>query len=216
MGAMNIMMTTAVFVAMLAVLLFAEYLTLKKNLHSELSRKFVHVTVGTFAAFWPFFLSWGQIQLLSVVALVGMIASLKFNLFKSMHNVTRTTYGEILSVAAVGILAFLVDDPWVFAAAMLHLSLADGLAAVAGLAYGQGNGYKVLGLAKSVAGTVVFFTISVVIMIGYLLFSGNQPQLATMLLLPLAATVAENLSGRGTDNLVSPLLVALVLTSPLA
>lgn len=205
-----------VFLAMLSVLLLAEYLTLKKNLHSELSRKFVHVTVGTFAAFWPFFLSWGQIQLLSVVALVGMIASLKFNLFKSMHNVTRTTYGEILSVAAVGILAFLVDDPWVFAAAMLHLSLADGLAAVAGLAYGQGNGYKVLGLAKSVAGTVVFFVTSVLIMVGYLLFSGNQPHLATMVLLPLAATVAENLSGRGTDNLVIPLLVALVLTSPLA
>lgn len=210
------MWTVVVFLAMLSILMLAEYLTLKKNLHSELSRKFVHVTVGTFAAFWPFFLSWGQIQLLSVVALVGMIASLKFNLFKSMHNVTRTTYGEILSVAAVGILAFLVDDPWVFAAAMLHLSLADGLAAVAGLAYGQGNGYKVLGLAKSVAGTVTFFILSVVIMIGYLLFSGNQPQLATMILLPLAATVAENLSGRGTDNLIIPLLVALVLTSSLA
>src|SRR5690606_14481048 len=147
------MWTVVVFLAMLAILLFAEYLTLKKNLHSEVSRKFVHVTVGTFAAFWPFFLTWGQIQLLSAVALMGMIASLKFNLFKSMRNVTRTTYGEILSVAAVGVLAFLVHDPWVFAAAMLHLSLADGLAAVAGLRYGQHNHYKVLGLTKCVAGT---------------------------------------------------------------
>jgi len=205
-----------VFLAMLGILLFAEYLTLKKNLHSEVSRKFVHVTVGTFAAFWPFFLSWGQIQLLSAIALVGMLASLKLNLFQSMHNVTRTTYGEILSVAAVGALAFLVDDPWVFAAAMLHLSLADGLAAVAGLRYGQHNHYKVLGLTKSVAGTVAFFIVSALIMTGYLLFSGNELHLTTLVLLPLAATVAENLSGRGTDNLIIPLLVALVLTSSLA
>ncbi len=204
------------FVAMLAVLLFAEYLSLKRNLHSELSRKFVHVTVGTFAAFWPFFLTWGQIQLLSVVALAGMIVSLRLNLFKSMHNVTRTTYGEILSVAAVGVLAFLVHDPWVFAAAMLHLSLADGLAAVAGLLWGRGNGYRVLGLAKSVAGTATFFVISVLIIVGYMLFSGNELSLPVLALLPAVATAAENLSGRGTDNLIIPMLVALVLTRSLA
>lgn len=208
--------TALVFLAMLATLLLAEYLSLKRNLHSELSRKFVHVTVGTFAAFWPFFLSWGQIQLLSIVALVGMVASLKLNLFQSMHNVTRTTYGEILSVVAVGTLAFLVHDPWVFAAAMLHLSLADGLAAVAGLAWGKSNGYKVLGLAKSVAGTATFFVVSVLIIVGYLVFSGNELPLGTLILLPIVTTAAENLSGRGTDNLIIPLLVALVLTRSLA
>jgi len=208
--------TALVFLAMLATLLLAEYLSLKKNLHSELSRKFVHVTVGTFAAFWPFFLTWGQIQLLSVIALAGMITSLKLNLFQSMHNVTRATYGEILSVVAVGTLAFLVHDPWVFAAAMLHLSLADGLAAVAGLAWGRGNTYRVLGLAKSVAGTATFFIISVLIMVAYQLFSGNELPLTTLALLPVVTTVAENLSGPGTDNLIIPLLVALVLVNPLA
>lgn len=210
------MWTIAVVAVVLLILVFAEYLSRYKGVHSELTRKIVHVLVGVFVAFWPFFLSWGQIQLLSALFLIVVIVSVKFNIFNSIHAVSRNSIGEVLFAVVIGLLAFICTDPWIFAAAMLHLSLADGLAAVVGLAYGEGNSYRILGRTKSLAGSLAFFFVSVSIMIWYLSFSGTPPSAVSVLWLPVAATIAENLSGEGTDNLVIPLLVAFVLTSSLA
>ena len=210
------MWTIAVLAIVFLILVFAEYLSRYKGVHSELTRKIVHVLVGMFVAFWPFFLSWGQIQFLSVLFLIVVVVSVKLRIFNSIHAVSRNTMGEVLFAVVIGLLAFICSDPWIFAAAMLHLSLADGLAAVVGLAYGQGNSYRIFGRTKSIAGSLAFLFVSIAIMLWYLSFSDTSPTAVSVLWLPLAATVAENLSGEGTDNLVIPLLVTLVLTSSLA
>lgn len=210
------MWTIAAVAIVFLILVFAEYLSRYKGVHSELTRKIVHVLVGMFVAFWPFFLSWGQIQALSLLFLVIVAVSVKLRIFNSIHAVSRNTMGEVLFAVVIGLLAFICSDPWVFAAAMLHLSLADGLAAVVGLAYGEHNSYRILGRTKSLAGSLAFFFASVAIMIWYLSFSGSDPSAVSVLWLPVIATIAENLSGEGTDNLVIPLLVAFVLTSSLA
>lgn len=210
-------MWTIVAVAVVfLILVLAEYLSRYKGVHSELTRKIVHVLVGVFVAFWPFFLSWHQIQLMSVLFLIVVLLSIKFSIFNSIHAVSRNKVGEVLFAIVIGILAFISTNQWVFAAAMLHLSLADGLAAVIGLAYGEGNSYRIMGRTKSVAGSLAFFFASLAVMIWYVSFSGVQATVVSVLLLPILATIAENLSGEGTDNLVVPLLVALVLTSSFA
>lgn len=210
------MWTIAAIAVVFLILVFSEYLSRSKGVHSELTRKIVHVLVGMFVAFWPFFLSWRQIQVLSLLFLVVVLISIKLNIFNSIHAVRRNVWGEVLFAVAIGMLAFIATDPWVFAAAMLHLSLADGLAAVIGLAYGEHNSYRILGRTKSLAGSLAFFFTSLVIMIWYVAFSSDTASAVSVLWLPVMATVAENLSGEGTDNLVIPLLVALVLTSSLA
>jgi len=210
------MWTIAAIAVVFLILIFAEYLSRYKGVHSELTRKIVHVLVGVFVAFWPFFLSWRQIQLLSVLFLVAVLVSIKLNIFNSIHAVSRNKMGEVLFAVIIGLLAFISTNQWVFAAAMLHLSLADGLAAVVGLAYGEGNSYRIMGRTKSLAGSLAFFFSSLAIMVWYVSFSGVQPSAVSVLWLPVAATIAENLSGEGTDNLVIPLLVALVLTSSFA
>jgi dolichol kinase len=115
----------------------------------------------------------------------------------------------------IGILSLITSKDWVFTAAMLHLSLADGLAAIFGLAYGEGTTYKIMGRTKSIVGSLAFFFTSVAIMICYAALSGLGYSGVTLVWLPVAATLAENVSGEGTDNMVVPLLVALVLTSSL-
>jgi phytol kinase len=207
------MWTLLVVAVSFLIILYAEYLSRRKGLHSELSRKLVHVLGGTFAAFWPFFLSWRQIQVLSLVFLVAMIVSVKFHLFRSIHGVERTASGEILAVLIVLLLSFITSDPWVFMVAMLHLALADGFAAVAGLAWGDHNGYKVLGHTRTLAGSLTFFFISLLIMTAYALWSGNPYSVVTQLWMPVAATIAENFAIKGTDNIVIPLLVAFILMS---
>lgn len=210
------MWTIAALAVVFLILVFAEYLSRYKGVHSELTRKLVHILVGMFVAFWPFFLSWREIQLLSLGFLVVVLVSIKLNLFGSIHAVKRNAIGEVLFAVVIGLLAFISTSEWIFAAAMLHLSLADGLAAIVGLAYGEHNSYRIMGRTKSLAGSLAFFFASVAIMFWYIAFSGSDYGIVTLLWLPVAATIAENLSGEGTDNLVIPLLVALVLTSSLS
>lgn len=207
-------MWTIVAVAVVfLILIFAEYLSRYKGVHSELTRKLVHILVGVFVAFWPFFLSWRQIQLLSLAFLAVVFLSIWLNIFKSIHAVERNVAGEVLFAMVVGILALLSTDEWVFAAAMLHLSLADGMAAIIGVMWGDRNQYKVFGHIKSVAGTLAFFVTSLCIMILYTIFSDASPSVTLLLWVPLLAALTENAAVSGTDNLVIPLLVAFVLTS---
>lgn len=206
------MLTIVALAGVFLILVLAEYLSRYKGVHSELTRKLVHTAVGAFVAFWPFFLTWHQIQFMALAFLVVVLVSIKLDIFGSIHAVKRNVAGEVLFAVVIGLLAFIVDDKWIFTAAMLHLSLADGFAAIAGLGWGEDNSYKIMGRTKSIVGSLTFFFTSVIIMIAYAAFSGNHYSGFTGVLLPVMATVAENLSGEGMDNLVVPLLIALALS----
>src|SRR6185369_5441559 len=122
------MWTIAAVAVVFLILVLAEYLSRYKGVHSELTRKFVHILVGVFVAFWPFFLSWRQIQALSIALLVVVLISIKLQIFNAVHAVSRNTMGEVMFALVIGLLAFISTDRWVFVASMLYLSLADGLA----------------------------------------------------------------------------------------
>lgn len=202
-----------VVLAVFVVLLFSEYLARTTRIHAELTRKFVHMTVGSFVAFWPFFLSWHQIELLSLAFLVVVLFSIKFNVFHSIHTSPSRKTGEVLFAVVIGLLAFFSGGQWIFTAAMLHLSLGDGAAAIIGLIFGDNNRYKVFGKTKSVAGTVAFFIVSFGVMSLYVAAGPGGANLTNLLMVPAIATAAENLAVNGTDNLIMPLLVALILGS---
>jgi len=205
--------TFLVLVATFCILVFAEWLSRAKQIHAELTRKLVHVAVGTFVAFWPFFMSWRSIQLLSLMFFIVVSLSVKFDIFRSIHAVKRNMTGELLFAIVIGLLALISTNEWIFAAAMLHLSLADGLAAVVGLGWGDTNTYKVWGRTKSIAGSSAFLIASFCILALYGLFADSTTSFFTLLWLPIVATAAENIAAQGTDNLVMPLLIAVVLTA---
>jgi phytol kinase len=212
---MSMIATALVVVVTFCILVAAEYLARSRSIHAELTRKLVHVAVGTFVAFWPFFLSWRTIQILSLVFFVVVSLSIKFEIFRSIHAVQRNVLGELLFAIVIGVLAAISPTPWVFTAAMLHLSVADGVAAVVGLSWGNTNAYKVFGKKKSIAGTLAFIVASYAILLLFGIFSHASTSVLTLLWLPLLAAAAENVAVYGTDNLVMPLLVALVLSSGL-
>ena len=212
---LSALVTIAVVLATLCILVAAEYLSRAKQIHAELTRKLVHVSVGTFVAFWPFFLSWREIQLLSLAFFAVVCISIKFNIFSSIHAVKRSITGELLFAIVIGLLALISTDKWVFMVAMLHLSLADGLAAVVGLGWGEKSSYKVFGRTKSIAGSLAFLIASICIMAAYAIFAHPNINPLTYVWLPLLATATENLAVQGTDNLVMPMVIALVLVSGL-
>lgn len=179
--------------------------------HDEFSRKFIHITVGTFVAFWPFFLSWNQIVLLSGAFIIVVAASQYFGIFKAIHAVERPTWGELCFALAVGTLAFVTRDTAIYMAAVLHMSLADGVAALVGTAYGKNNSYKVLGHTKSLAGSGAFLAVSLTILIVYATVEAPALSPFVVVAIALSASALENFAARGLDNLFVPLFVAAAL-----
>lgn len=184
----------------------------KRKPHDEFSRKFIHIFVGSFAAFWPFYLSWGWIVGLSSAFIVVVSLSKYFEIFKSIHTVERPTWGEVYFALAVGVLTFVTHDPWIYAVALLHMSLADGLAAVAGVSWGKKTQYLVLGHTKSLVGSSMFFVVSVALLTGYGMLTAQPLQPSLIIGLAALATGIENVAGNGLDNLFIPVWIAVVLT----
>ena len=55
------------------ILIIAEILWRKKILRGEYQRKFVHILAGTFIAFWPWIITFRQIQIISLLMLGAIL-----------------------------------------------------------------------------------------------------------------------------------------------
>jgi phytol kinase len=188
-----------------------EFLQHRYNYHPEITRKFIHISVATYAAFWPIFMTPRNIATMSLLLFLGVLLSKRLSFFHSIYDVKRLTWGEIFFPVSIGFSILLGVKPLVFSAAMLHLGLADGLAAVVGTLFGRKHRYKVLGHTKSRAGTITFYICSFLIILFCGVIYGPQDSWLILLWLPAAATVLENIGIAGSDNLLVPLLIVLVL-----
>lgn len=207
-------------VPLFIVLVVSEILWRKKILKGERARKFIHILAGIHVAFWPLYLPFDGIFVLGAMALTLLIYSRFTRLFHAVYAVKRTTYGELFYAIAIMACAYLGQADWIFTTSLLFLAVADGGAAVAGRFWGSSNHYQVFrskNLTKSWVGTLTFLLLAYVCLaIGWL--SGGGTVLADNLficfvVLPFAATVIENISPFGTDNLITPVFVTVLLSS---
>jgi dolichol kinase len=190
------------------VLVLSELWWRKRQLRGEVSRKFVHITVGSFVAFWPYFMTATEIKLLSVAFLIVVIVSKYLHVLQAIHSVQRPTLGEVWFAVVVGALAFATGHPHIFTAALLTMSLADGLAAIIGTKYGNRHRYIVFGSPKTIIGTATFFVVSCLILIGYSALTPGALYWPLIAPIAIGATILENVAVRGLDNLVVPLFIA--------
>ncbi len=192
-------------------ILFGSELWWRKHItHGEFSRKFVHITVGSFVAFWPFFLTWNQIRLLSVGFLVVVGISKYFRLFRAIHSVQRPTMGELYFALAVGAVTIMTHDKWIYATALMQMSLADGFAAVMGVRFGR-QSYLVFAHRKTLVGSLTFFATSLAILFAYTQLAVVHMGVAFMVSTAALAALMENLGVAGLDNLLVPVIIAAVL-----
>lgn len=201
-------------VPILIILIAMEYCWRKKLLSTEMTRKIIHATTGIIIAFLPFAVSYRVIQFLAVGLLMIILLSYKMQLFKAIHSVKRVTIGEILYPVGIGVCAFIEPAPWIFTAAILHLALADSVAALAGQKWGKRTRYKIITHGKSLVGSMAFFYTSMAIMLGaYLQVDAtNLPEpIVLLVVFPLALTLLENISLLGSDDVTIPVAVILLL-----
>lgn len=197
-------------------LLLAEILWRKKILKGEGQRKFLHITGGVFIAFWPWLISWHATQLLGLALLAGVLINRgSHTKLHFLRGPKRESYGDIFFALVIILCALVTDVKLFFALAILHLALADGLAAVVGKNFGKQWKYKVFGQSKTVLGSMTFWLVSLGILgtsiiIGHDLISFQNYSIL-LIFLPPALTLIENVVGLGLDNLVVPLAVIAAL-----
>jgi dolichol kinase len=201
-------------VAIYFLIRFAENLRREHHLKPEVTRKFVHMSVGSYVAFWPFFMPDWAIYFICFGFISVVMASRLLGWFKSIHAVDRKTWGDILFPIGIASTLLVANNKWVFAIAMLHLALADGVAALVGEKWGQKTVYKINGYKKTIVGNGAFFATSALIMIIAIFgldVGFSQLGLAGVFWIPLVATALETVAVRGLDNLIVPVTLAIIL-----
>ncbi|MDQ3094301.1 MAG: hypothetical protein M3Q70_03970 [bacterium] len=183
-------------------------------LKGEAGRKFIHILGGVWIALWPLFLPMPHIAVLSAGLLIGLVISRLLHIFHAVYDVKRRTYGEYFYPIAILLCAVLAEARWHFAAAVLILAVADGLAAVVGTRYEKRTKvYHVWEAKKTILGTAVYFASCVVVFIAVGGIYAQVLPIVTILLMSILATLSENILPFGTDNLIIPLSIVLLLPS---
>jgi phytol kinase len=201
---------------LVALVLIAEILWEQRKLKGEYLRKLIHISGGTFIAFWPWFMSWGAIQVLGVLALLGFLINRELKLFNFLGRLKRISSGEIFFSLAIIICATLTTSKVFFAVSILMVALADGLAAVMGTAYGLHRWkYTIYGHTKTLIGSMTFWIVAILILGAGLLFAHDSISFNNYILiifaLPPVLTTVENFSVYGLDNLVLPVVTLVIL-----
>jgi dolichol kinase len=76
---------------------------------------------------------------------------------------------------------------------------------------GRENKYHLLGHTKSVVGTTTFVVVSLLVFMGYGIWSVAGLGVPIMVFGALAAAILENIAPFGLDNIAVPVFVALLL-----
>lgn len=201
-------------VAIYFLIKLAEKLRRDHKLKPEVTRKFVHISVGTFVAFWPFFMS-NWIIFIICFAFIGVVVlSRLLGWFDSIHAVERKTWGDILFPLGIAMTLLVANNKYIFMVAMLHLALADGIAALVGEKWGHKTIYRVNGYKKTLVGNLAFFATSIAIMLAVAYvgnFGFSHLNIVGLIAVPIIATILETIAIGGMDNLVVPVILAFIL-----
>ena len=182
--------------------------------HPEFVRKLLHIMMGSITLTFPWLFNetWPVVTL-AASTIIGLWVLKNYKAMRQqwgdvLHGVSRNSLGEIYFPAAVALLFVLADgNALLFCIPILILTLADALAALIGVRYGQVK-YKTSEGSKSLEGSLAFFTVAFLsVHIPLLLFSdvGRTESLLIALIMGILVMLFEAIAWRGLDNLFIPL-----------
>lgn len=192
------------FIALALIALFLsafislEFAKRKLNWSPELTRRLAHIGSGLCGLLDYLLVSETTFLILMLLGIPFILISYRRNIFSSVHNVKRKTYGEIFLAVGV-VVAYLVSlaKPEVFIPSLMIITFADSLAGLVSDFYKQPR--------KMLRGSVMFFavTLTILLIFGYPL--GGAVAVALVL------TAIEKFSPLGSDNLTVPTASAALL-----
>jgi len=191
-----------------AVFIFASLISKRWPQQQELSRKVVHIGTGfalpiAWATEIPVSLALAAAALASSLALINH----RWRLLASIEDVGRFSYGTVAYGASITILLafFWPQRADLVCAAVLTMALADGLAGLLGANFSS-HRWQIFGQTKSIIGTA---TMALVTLLVLALLLPNLPW-HVVIAIATSATLLEQFSWAGLDNLTVPLLVSVM------
>lgn len=182
--------------------------------HPEIVRKLLHIPMGLITLSFPWLFDRPlPVVLLAAIAITTLLA---IRLYAPLRNefgsvlggVERRSLGEVYFPASVALLFCLAHQtPLLYCIPILILTLADALAALIGVRYGQFH-YQTLEGQKSAEGSIAFFTVAFFSVHVPLLLLSEIDRAETLLIsviLGLLVMLLEAIAWRGLDNFFIPL-----------
>lgn len=207
--------TFACLAGVFAILVFGELIGQKRLVRGDPLRKILHISIGSFIAFWPWLISWQTIVWIGVAMLAVVLLNHRIKLVDFHSNINRRTYGDVFFALGVIAAALLADERIFFTLAVLVMSFGDSAANIIGQKYGQKWRYQVFGHSKTVIGSMAMWFVSLCVLGVGLLFAHGLVTYSAYTILILATppilALLENISIMGFDNLVVPVAVLLAL-----
>lgn len=190
------------------VFIFASLISKRWPQQQELSRKVVHIGAGfALPIAWtteiPLSLALAAAALASSLALINH----RWRLLASIEDVGRFSYGTVAYGVSITILLafFWPQRADLVCAAVLTMALADGLAGLLGANFSSRR-WQIFGQTKSIIGTA---TMALVTLLVIALLLPNLPW-HVVIAIATSATLLEQFSWAGLDNLTVPLLVGVM------
>lgn len=186
-----------------------------KKKGKEASRKFIHIMLGNwwFIAMYYFTNVWFAAFVPATFVIINYI-SYKKDLIKVMERDVQDGLGTVyyaISLLILVIVSFGVyKEPSLGLIPNLVMAYGDGLAGLLGRMI-KSKRYKLSDTKKSVAGSIMMFVISTLLIGGYLLYWHKEIFWSTphwplvAVLIGFAITAIEAISEKGTDNITVPL-----------
>ncbi len=181
---------------------------------AELVRKLFHIGMGVFALSFPLLLTelWQAWLLcgLTVGLLLALrcVEPLRRRFGAVLGNVPRCSHGELyFALGVTGLFCMARHSLLLYCGPLLILTFADAAAALVGQRFGR-HPYRSLTCAKSLEGSIAFFTCSAFTTATLLVLVAALPVSHAVLIAVVAAlllTIVEALAWRGLDNLFLPL-----------
>ena len=176
----------------------------------EIFRKVIHIGIGPLIPIAQFL----KIDQNSALIFTGLVAFMVlinyvYRLFPTIEDVERKSYGTLFYCLSLFILIFLFweEDPYALVTGFFVMTFGDGLAGLIGKSF-KSKSWLFLKQKKSLVGTITMFLSSLIVVcsVGYVQqdsFNLNFFSIA------LIATVLEQFSIFGIDNLIVPISSAL-------
>jgi dolichol kinase len=190
-------------------LLVAVEIAFRRGLGPEVTRQIAHVAGAASVAVLPLFLRLSEIVFIAVLFTGVLVWTRARHLLSGVHGVHRMTVGALVFPAGL-LLAVLLgwEHRGAIAYAALVLAIADPAAAIVGSRF-KSVGWSVIGGQKTLAGSLTFAVVAVVIA---LVIGGGAGEVRFLPAVGAALVLAfvEGTIGYGLDNVPVPAVASLL------
>ena len=204
------------FITIIALLLFSNYLLNLQKLSPDNNRRLVHLIAGILMSASPLIFS-NTIQpiFLAIIFIIINTATINNDSFKGIHSQERLSYGTILfPISYLLLILFFWDYTEYLIISLLILAICDPLAAQSGQLATNQNKFIIWNDNKTIIGTIAFFFSSFIIVytFGNIFFNNSNIYLLGLALFTaFGTTISEITSSKGSDNLSIPFVSILFM-----